>query len=221
VLITGNHRSLCAYLAAAETFTISHLENNFQHVENASFYYITGFFLTVSPESAVRVAEYACAHDRPFMFNLSAPFLLQFFSDRVNSVLPYVDILFGNETEAHSLAAFQKWDTDDVGEIATKVLSLPKKNCHRRRVVVFTQGSDPVVVAEEGKELQTFPVIKLSADQIIDTNGAGDAFVGGFLSQYIQGKSISVCVQCGLWAAHHVIQQNGCQFPKDATFQEA
>jgi adenosine kinase len=30
-----------------------------------------------------------------------------------------------------------------------------------------------------GKELQTFPVIKLSADQIIDTNGAGDAFVGG------------------------------------------
>jgi len=41
VLITGNDRSLCAYLAAAETFTISHLENNFQHVENASCYYIT------------------------------------------------------------------------------------------------------------------------------------------------------------------------------------
>ncbi len=30
-----------------------------------------------------------------------------------------------------------------------------------------------------GKDVQVFPVTKLPADQIKDTNGAGDAFVGG------------------------------------------
>jgi len=58
---------------------------------------LQGFFLTVSPDSALKVAEYACCQNRPFTFNLSAPFITQFFTDRVLSVLPFVDILFGNE----------------------------------------------------------------------------------------------------------------------------
>lgn len=40
-LITGSHRSLCAYLAGAETFSISHLESNFRYAEKAKFYYVT------------------------------------------------------------------------------------------------------------------------------------------------------------------------------------
>jgi len=220
VLITGNHRSLCAYLAAAEKFTISHLESNFSFVEKAKFYYISGFFLTVSPDSALRVAEYASTQNRPFCFNLSAPFISQFFTDRVNNILPYVNILFGNEAEAKALSAVMKWDTEDVSEIASKLLALPKKSC-KPRMVILTQGCDPAIVAEEGKAIQTFPVIKLAAEEIVDTNGAGDAFVGGFLAQYIQGKPLNVCMQCGLWTAYHVIRQHGCTFPKDVQFQEA
>ena len=34
------------------------------------------------------------------MFNLAAPFISQFFTDRLRDVLFYVDILFGNEDEA-------------------------------------------------------------------------------------------------------------------------
>jgi adenosine kinase len=62
------------------------------------FLLFQGFFLTVSPESLQEVAKYACANNRPFMFNLSAPFIAQFFTERLNEALPYVDILFGNET---------------------------------------------------------------------------------------------------------------------------
>jgi len=57
-----------------------------------------GFFLTVSPESILKVAQHAAANNKPFMMNLSAPFISQFFSERLNSVLPYIDVLFGNET---------------------------------------------------------------------------------------------------------------------------
>ena len=56
-------------------------------------------------------------------------------------------------------------------------------------------------------------VVTLSDDRIIDTNGAGDAFVGGFLAQLARGKSIKECVDCGIWAATEIIQQSGCTCP--------
>ena len=45
-------------------------------------------------------------------------------------------------------------------------------------MVVFTQGPEPVIIAKDGK-IQEFPATHLSQEQIVDTNGAGDAFVGG------------------------------------------
>ena len=43
----------------------------------------------------------------------------------------------------------------------------------------------------------------------MDTNGAGDAFVGGFLSQYVQGKSLEKCIDCGIWVSQLIIQRSG------------
>ncbi|CAG7724482.1 unnamed protein product [Allacma fusca] len=223
VLITGNDRSLCANLAAANHYTLDHLEKpeNMALLEKAKFYYISGFFLTVSPESILTVAKYAASQNRPYMMNLSAPFILEFFSDRFNSVLPYIDILFGNETEARAFSKLQGFETDDITKIALKAAALSKDNSQRPRIVVFTQGSDPVVVAEQngscGKVSQ-YPVVPLESSQIKDTNGAGDAFVGGFLAQYIQGQTIAKSVDCGIWAATEVIQQSGATFPKDKRF---
>ena len=41
----------------------------------------------------------------------------------------------------------------------------------------------------------------------------------GFLGQYIRGKPIHECVDCGIWAASEVIQQQGCTFPKDKKYE--
>ena len=37
------------------------------------------------------------------------------------AALPYVDFLFGNETEAATFAETEGWETKDVAEIAKKV----------------------------------------------------------------------------------------------------
>ena len=60
------------------------------------------------------------------------------------------------------------------------------------------QGADQTVVAC-GDDIQTFAVEKV--DTLVDTNGAGDAFVAGFLSQLLQGKTLSQCVEAGHWSA--------------------
>ena len=51
------------------------------------------------------------------------------------------------------------------------------------------------------------------------TIGAGDAFVGGFLSQLVKGKEIADCVRAGHYASRVVIQQSGCTFPKECGFK--
>ncbi|XP_037084087.1 adenosine kinase-like [Pollicipes pollicipes] len=215
----GQCRSLCAHLAAANCFTAAHLEDtaHWALVEKAHYFYVSGFFLTVSIESILKVAQFAAKHNRVFMMNLSAPFLSQFFKDQQMKAFPYVDILFGNETEAATFSAEQNLGTTDIKEIALKAAALPKENTKRSRMVVFTQGELEVVVALDGK-VQTFPVGKV--DDVLDTNGAGDAFVGGFLAQYIQGRPLEVCVRCGVYAAQAVIQCEGCTFPERPEFVE-
>jgi len=46
-------------------------------VEKAKFYYSAGFFITVSPDSIMKVAKHACENDKVYMMNLAAPFIMQ------------------------------------------------------------------------------------------------------------------------------------------------
>lgn len=64
------------------------------------------------------------------------------------------------------------------------------------------------------------PVDEIPVDEIVDTNGAGDAFVGGFLSQFIQEKSLETCVRAGIFAAREVIKRSGCSFDGVSLFHE-
>jgi len=99
-----------------------------------------------------------------------------------------------------------------MSDIALKMAALPKVNSKRPRAVIVTQGCNPVILAYEGK-VREFPIEKLEKSKIVDTNGAGDAFVGGFLSQLIQGKPFDECIKAGNWASRVIIQRSGCTFP--------
>lgn len=221
VAITGHHRSLCANLAAANTFTIDHINKpeNKKILSKAKYFYVTGFFLTASATTVQAVAKQALANDAPFLMNLSAPFLSHFYKNDLMEALAYADIVFGNELEAHAFAIEENIETKDLHDIALKICQLPKQNENRSRVAIITQGKDPVLLAKDG-QITKIPVPKLNDDKIVDTNGAGDAFVGGFLAQFIQEKPLEFCVRCGIWAAQQIIQQSGCSFEGEANFEE-
>lgn len=107
------------------------------------------------------------------MLSLSAPFVPQFFKDQVDTVMPYTDYIFCNETEARSYSASHSWGTEDVVEIAKKMAQLPKNNTARPRIVIVTQGTLSTVAAIGGAEVKEFAVREISKDAITDTNGAG------------------------------------------------
>jgi len=221
VLITGNERSLVAHLGAANHFTVDHLNkpDNWSLIEKAKVFYISGYFFTVCQEAILKIANYALEHKRTFSINLSAPFISQFFKDRILSAIPYVDIIFGNDDEAR---AFSKnvigSEATDAVEIAKAISHMEKKDTSRERIVIITQGDKPVVVARAG-QVREYPVDKVDQAEIVDTNGAGDAFVGGFLSQYIQGKEFDKCIDCAIWVSTLIIKRHGCTFPDVMTYQ--
>ena len=144
--------------------------------------------------------------------NLSAPFLCQFFKDPMDQTSPYWDYLFGNESEALAYAESHGLETKSVPEIAKHLALLPKANSARPRVVVITQGPDPTIVAivDEGKaEVSEYPTAKIPGNEILDTNGAGDAFAGAFMAKVVQGASIETCVKAGQWLAGLCLRCNG------------
>ncbi|XP_038264681.1 adenosine kinase isoform X6 [Dermochelys coriacea] len=119
--------------------------------------------------------------------------------------------------EAASLAREQGFETEDIKEIAQKAQALPKVNPKRQRIVVFTQGKDDTIMATEN-EVTAFPVLDSDQSEIIDTNGAGDAFVGGFLSQLVYDRLLTECIRAGHYAASVIIKRSGCTFPEKPDF---
>ncbi|KAI1346905.1 Ribokinase-like protein [Xylaria sp. FL0043] len=217
-IITGANRSLCTDLGAANLYDLDHLKQPeiWKLAENADFYYVGGFHFTVCPPAIMALGEEAAAKNKTFIVNLSAPFIPQFFKDPLDASSPYWDYIICNETEAaayansHGLAAI----AEDVPAIAKALANLPKKNTQKPRVAIVTQGTNPTVVAFQGQdEVKQYPVHVIGADKINDTNGAGDAFAGGFVAGLVQGKDIDTAVDMGQWLAALSIQELGPSYP--------
>ncbi|OJJ87177.1 adenosine kinase [Aspergillus glaucus CBS 516.65] len=215
VIITGHNRSMCTHLAAANEYKPEHLKQPqiWSLVEKAQVYYIGGYHLTVSVPAILALAEEAASKNKIFMLSLSAPFIPQFFKDQLDTVLPYTDYTFCNETEARAYSESHGWGTDDIVEITKKLAQLPKKNTSRPRIAIVTQGTMPTVAASakpDGQiEVKEFAVREISKDAITDTNGAGDAFAGGFAAGIVEGKSLEESVDMGQWLASLSIQELG------------
>jgi len=217
VVITGHNRSMCTDLAAANNYKVDHLKQDriWKQVENAQVYYVGGFHLTVSVPAIKALAEEAAAKNKTFILNLSAPFISQFFKDPLDEVMPYVDILIGNETEAAAYAESHGIDSKNVKKIAETIAKGPKKNSQRPRTVIITQGTDPTIaVTGEKGETTEAKVHAISKEQINDTNGAGDAFAGGFVAGIVQGKDLKTAIDMGQWLAKLSIQELGPSYPQ-------
>lgn len=108
-----------------------------------------------------------------------------------------------------------------MSEVATALAALPKSNTSRPRLIVITQGADSTLVASSTPSTsagnvkpsdanpKTYPVPKLSDDQIVDTNGAGDMFAGGFLGTLAQGKDLDRAIEVGHKLGQMCVGQNG------------
>lgn len=195
-------------------------------IDAAKFFYLEGYFLTHGLESALYVAKKSSESGKViyvrrksslsdhymqvFAINLSAPFIAQFFKVQLEQILPYCDIVIGNEAEAEAWAESTGLpDKTDLANVARSLALSTKANPSRPRIVVFTHGAESTVVvsAADSDNAKVFPVHALKDEDIVDTNGAGDAFAGGFIGALVAGKSTDDAIEVGHKMGAMCVQQ--------------
>merc|ERR1719436_1921522 len=220
-LVVGIERSLCTNLNAANNYKVDHAKQpeNLKLVKEAKIIYSAGFFITVSTDSMKLAQAEAAKSGAKYCLNLSAPFLMQVppFKAFILKSLPMVDYLFCNETEALTFAETEGWETTDVKFIATRISLIPSAKGNHRTVVV-TQGKDPTIVAVHG-HVTEHAILALPKEKLVDTNGAGDAYVGGFLAALSKGLSVADCCKAGAYSASVIVQHSGCTFPASPEYK--
>lgn len=98
----------------------------------------------------------------------------------VNQLVPYVDIITPNETEASEIAGVPVETLDDAKNAAKVICNLGVES------VVITRGGKGALVYENGK----FTEIPVFKSAVVDTTGAGDSFNGALVSQLGLGKGL-------------------------------
>lgn len=212
-------QSIVSYSGATSQYKLDHLRFKvWEFVEKSQIVYVTSFFLMVSPDSVTIIAEHCAKMGKLFCINLSAPFLCEFFREKLFALLPYADYIFGNEAEYVKFAE-KMWEDEDhtnVEEIAAKMARLPQTDPRKRRYVVITNGANPTIVAStwqgHGVKIQKYPVPPVKNGKLVCKEGAGDAFAGGFLYGLMRDANLDTCMQAALYAAQVSVQRQGPRF---------
>lgn len=206
-LIHGQDRSLVAFLGAANDFTAKHLDMVKNEINEAEYLYITGFFYSVSPESVRCVIENMNHEGSKLIFNLSATFVPDMITEEYfNLIMKNCTILIGNSDEFHHLS-LKLQGTQQAEDFC---LNVSRK--YPELTIIITQGSAPIkLIARAGINL--IPIAPIPTELIVDTNGAGDAFVGGILASLQQGNPLIKAIELGTFMASCVIKQPGMSPP--------
>lgn len=108
----GSNRSLVSFHGAARMFDPFHLYQRWSFVQRSKVIYSAGFTLAANYEAIIQLASHAatCHPLKIFSFNLSATYVSSNHSLPLLSLLPFIDILFGNDTEALALSHALRWE---------------------------------------------------------------------------------------------------------------
>jgi sugar/nucleoside kinase (ribokinase family) len=115
-----------------------------------------------------------------------------------------VDLLFGNKKEMMHL-----FEVDDERSLNFQL----ERNSTQYCTIIMTNGKNGCVIAQN-HEIKFIPTNKIK--NVIDTTGAGDLFVSGFLKGYINGSDVIKCSQMGNYYASEIIQIIGGKISKDS-----
>lgn len=118
-----------------------------------------------------------------------------------DEIIENVDIIIPNEHELSRLAHMEIKDEIDL-TVASK--SLIERNVKK---IIVTLGEKGALYVDKNTT-KLYPAYKVNA---VDSTAAGDAFIGGFVGNYIQTKDIDKAIDMGQKTAAISIQRFGAQ----------
>jgi len=213
-------------LGASISITQDFFNSQIETLKKLELVYTELFILKHKREMVYALAELMLnENNKIFGFNIPSFYFIENFLSDIKNLIGYAEIVFSNAAEARFLAKLLDFKYDNISDIVEFLCRIPKKNKNKKRIFVITCGPQPAYITEydfnkeEFTFKESFEPNEVPEEKIVDANGAGDAFAGGFLSQLVQGKNLTCCVKAGHYAAGKIIQERGCHIPKICDFK--
>lgn len=146
-----------------------------------------------------------------FATNLNAAYIVKEFSDTVKLLVEAADLIFGNREEYEALASI--YEGCQTIQDVVQLLMRKESELDRLKIFVITDGSDPVAVyygTDNDFRWHRYRVPSMPSERVVDTTGAGDSFIAGFLCKFMNRGLLADCVANGCEIAGQVVQNIGC-----------
>jgi sugar/nucleoside kinase (ribokinase family) len=199
VLVTPDgQRTMNTFLGACQDLSEADVDEDL--VKQSAIVYLEGYLWDPPGAKAAltKAAKIARAAGRQVALTLSDSFCVDRYRDEFLGLIrsDFVQIVFANETELHSLYQTADFDTAATQLRTENILGIVTRS--EQGSVILTPGEVLAVPA--------FPV-----DAVIDTTGAGDLFAAGFLAGLTKNKDLETCARLGALAAAEIIQHIGAR----------
>ena len=220
--IYRKERFLITQLRASKKLSEEFIEQNIEQILSNEAIIIEGYMLPNKFDICKKLTDCFSRDKKCVILTLSAMFIVQNHSEKILEIANKTDIIVGNIGEGEILAGV-KGDNDNIKEVFE---AISKKIVPKDRLLIFTAGASGVYCGQYDYKRNQLDYIfqyfanKIPNDEIVDLNGAGDAFLGGFLSEYLKGSPIYECCKIGTESASIILRNVGCTFPKNMKFDK-
>ena len=211
-------RCLVPDIQASKNISKEFIDEKLESIYQHDVLLIEGYYLKENYDLCKFLCQEFKKQNKLVILTLSAVCIVQYHMDKIREIADMSDMIIGNMEETEVLAGGKNAVFQDTYEKVHKILS-PKN-----RLLVVTCGSHGVYCSIYNYQsmrldliLQCFPNF-VKNDDIVDLNGAGDAFLGGFLAMYLKGNinnKLFSCCKAGNNAASVILRNVGCTFPKN------
>ncbi len=164
-----------------------------EDIKNSKILHVEGYHLGASTkETALHAIDLAKKHQTLVSLDLADAGVVKKNKEAFQEVIPKIDILFANETEAKEFTGLEPEQA--VQELAQKV-----------KIAIVKIGKQGSLICQDGvlTLIQPFPA------NALDTTGAGDTYAAGFLYGCIQNWPLEKCGRLGSLLAAKIVEQIG------------
>lgn len=196
------------------TYTAVHNTQSFlRPIERKQVIYIEGFFVPHRTDVLEYILRDVVRERRHLAVNLSAPYIVRQHTQMMLKLANRAMFVFGNRQEFEELAKAAGYEgVDDLGY---KLLDAGDP-----KIIIVTDGATGVkLITNYVEELSPSGLPRFEdfraqrAEQLVDSTGAGDSFVAGFLHGWLEKRSVDECVRLASTVAAKVVAQVGCNLP--------
>ena len=196
-----NERSFASHAGAYKDLSKKTIDK--KQIANSDSVYVEAYNVSESENgyaACIKALKTAKKNNTESFLNLSDANVIRNYAEEIAALIDAADFVIMNKDEAITL--------EGTNTVEEAIKSLAEKGI---KGIVTAGENGAYVLNDEGRTIEHFKVQKLNSSEIVNHNGAGDAFAGGYLYGRLNGYCNQKAVKLGAAAAREILKTNGAR----------